>query len=414
MTLNINEIRSKFPSLSKTVNGEPVIYLDNPAGTQVPKQVMDAVVNYYTTMNANQGGFFPTSIATDNLMQESRQIIADMLCAPSANEIVFGPNMTTLNFAFSRALANTLPDDSEIVLTRMDHDANVSPWLAVARDRNFTVKWVDFDPEAGTLDLNSLEAALSEKTQVVAAVHASNALGTINPVKQIAEMAHSVNALYIMDAVQSAPHVPIDVTAIGCDILLCSAYKFFGPHIGIMWGRYDLLEKLPAYKVRPSKDKTPFRWETGTPSFETIAATAEAVRYLESLAGAEISIKGYEGRRARIKQAFANMQAYERQLAEKMVSGLQAISGITIAGITDTDKFEQRVATVIFVKDGYTADEVAQHLTKHNIFAWSGDYYAVEVMKRLGHEDTGMVRVGAVHYNTMEEIDKLLNVIEML
>lgn len=414
MTLNIEEIRSKFPSLSQTVDGEPIIYLDNPAGTQVPKQVMDAVVNYYTTMNANQGGFFPSSIATDELMQDAREVMADMLCAPSPDEIVFGPNMTTLNFAFSRALANTLPDDSEIILTRMDHDANVSPWLAVARDRNFTVKWVDFDPEAGTLDMNSLESALSEKTQVVAAVHASNALGTINPVQQIAEMAHSVDALFVMDAVQSAPHVPIDVTKIGCDILLCSAYKFFGPHIGIMWGRYDLLEKLPAYKVRPSKDKTPYRWETGTPSFETIGATAEAVRYLESMAGDEVSVEGYEGRRARLKQAFANMQVYERQLAEKMVTGLQDISGVTIAGITDTDQFDQRVATVIFVKDGYTADEVAQHLTKHNIFAWSGDYYAVEVMARLGREDSGMVRVGAVHYNTMEEIDKMLNVIEML
>jgi cysteine desulfurase family protein (TIGR01976 family) len=413
--LNVDEIRSKFPSLSQKIDGKPIIYLDNPAGTQVPKQVMDAVVDYYTRMNANQGGLFPSSIATDKMLQESRQIMADMLCAPSADEIVFGPNMTTLNFALSRALANTLPDDSEIVLTRMDHDANVSPWLAVARDRNFTVKWVDFDPEVGTLDMNSLESVLSEKTQVVAAVHASNALGTINPVAQIAEMAHSVNALFVMDAVQSAPHVPIDVSKIGCDILLCSAYKFFGPHIGIMWGRYDLLQELPVYKVRPSKNTPPFRWETGTASFETIAATAEAVCYLESLAGGEaVSVEGYEGRRARLKQAFANMQSYERQLAEKLVKGLQDIQGITIAGISDSEKFDQRIATVIFVKDGYSADEIAQHLANHNIFAWSGDYYAVEVMKRLGREDTGMVRVGAVHYNTMEEIDQLLNVLEAM
>lgn len=415
MSLNINEIRTKFPSLAHQVAGKNVIYLDNPAGTQVPKQVMDAVVEYYTTMNANQGGAFATSRATDAMVAESRAIVADMLCAPRAEEIVFGANMTTLNFAFSRALAQTLPDDAEIVLTRMDHDANVSPWLMVARDRNLTVEWVDFDPEAGTLNLDTLAAALSPKTKVVAAVHASNALGTINPAKQIAEMAHSVGALYVMDAVQSAPHVAIDVAEIGCDILLCSAYKFFGPHVGIMWGRYDLLESLPAYKVRPSHDETPFRWETGTPSFETIHGTAASVRYLESLAGdSNEPIGNYTGRRLRLKQAFANMQAYELQLAEKLITGLQAIKGVTIAGITDMDKLEQRVATVAFVKEGKHPDEIAQKLADQNIFVWSGNYYAVEVMKRLGRESDGMVRVGAVHYNTMDEIDAFLNAVERI
>src|SRR5688572_2269996 len=234
MPLNISEIRTKFPSLSQKFDGKAPIFLDNPAGTQVSKQVMDAVVEYYTTMNANQGGAFPTSRATDAMLEESRAVVADMLCAPSPNEIVFGANMTTLNFAFSRALSHILPDDSEIILTRMDHDANVSPWLRVAQDRNLTVKWVDFDPETAMLKLESLEKALSPKTRLVATVHASNALGTINPAKKIAELAHSVGALYVMDAVQSAPHVAIDVTEIGCDVLLCSAYKFFGPHVGIM------------------------------------------------------------------------------------------------------------------------------------------------------------------------------------
>lgn len=415
MPLNISEIRTKFPSLSHPFNGKAPIFLDNPAGTQVSKQVMDAVVEYYTTMNANQGGAFPTSRATDAMLEESRAVVADMLCAPSPNEIVFGANMTTLNFAFSRALSHILPDDSEIILTRMDHDANVSPWLRVAEDRNLSVKWVDFDPETAMLKLESLEAALSPKTKVVATVHASNALGTINPAKKIAELAHSVGALYVMDAVQSAPHVAIDVNEIGCDILLCSAYKFFGPHVGIMWGRYDLLERLPAYKVRPSHDETPFRWETGTPSFETIHGTAAAVRYLESLAGdSTAQIGNYTGRRLRLKQAFANMQEYEMQLAEKLIKGLQAIKGVSIAGITDMDKLDQRVATVAFVKEGKHPDEIAGKLAEQNIFVWSGNYYAVEVMKRLGRENDGMVRVGAVHYNTMDEIDAFLNAVESI
>ncbi|MEL6528230.1 MAG: aminotransferase class V-fold PLP-dependent enzyme, partial [Chloroflexota bacterium] len=279
MSLNIDAIRAQFPSLHQEIDGKQAIFLDNPAGTQVPKQVMDAVTDYYMTKNANQGGVFPTSIATDVVQNDARAWMADMICAPKADEIVFGPSMTQLNFNLSRSLAKTMPKDSEIVLTRMDHDANVSPWLTIAEDNDWTVRWVDFDPELGTLDLDSLGAALNEKTQVVAAVHASNALGTINPVKQIAEMAHSVDSLFVMDAVQSAPHVPIDVTEIGCDILLCSAYKFFGPHIGVMWGRYDLLESLPSYKVRPSKDVTPYRWEHGTPSFETLAGVSAAVEY---------------------------------------------------------------------------------------------------------------------------------------
>lgn len=225
MPLDIDIVRQQFPALHQEIDGQPPIFFDNPAGTQVPQRVIDAVVDYYTRMNANQGGVFTGSRATDAMLDEARDLLADFLNAPRAEEIVFGPNMTTLNFAFSRALARTLPDDAEIVVTCMDHDANVAPWMAVAEDRDLTMRRVDFDPEAGTLDMNSLEAAITEKTKVVAAVHASNALGTINPVRQIAEMAHAAGALFVMDAVQSAPHVPLDVQAIGCDVLLCSAYK---------------------------------------------------------------------------------------------------------------------------------------------------------------------------------------------
>lgn len=415
MTFDVESVRAKFPALSNKFDGKQAIFLDNPAGTQVPQQVIDAVVNYYKERNANQGGLFTTSKATDAMLYESRQVMRDMFCAPRAEEIVFGPSMTALNFNLSRAIAKTLPPDSEIVVTRMDHDANVSPWLSIAQDNGWAIRWVDFDPETGLLDLDSLENAVNEKTKVIAAVHASNALGTINPVSQIAGIAHSAGALFVMDAVQSAPHVPIDVQKIGCDFLLCSAYKFFGPHIGIMWGRYELLETLPAYKVRPSKDVPPFRWENGTPSFETIAATAEAVRYIASLGDTNPpQIEGYDGRQRHLKQAFLTIRDYETQLAERLVTGLQAIPKVSIAGITELDQLHERVATVSFVKDGYTPDEIVAHLAEHQIFAWSGDYYALEVMKRLGREEQGMVRVGAVHYNTLEEIDTFLNMIDAL
>lgn len=415
MTFDVNAIRTKFPSLHQHIDGKHPIFLDNPAGTQVPQQVIDAVVEYFTYINANQGGAFSTSKATDHMQHEAREIVRDLFVAPRVEEIVFGPSMTALNFNLSRAIAKTLSKDSEIVVTRMDHDANIAPWLTIAEDNDWTVRWVDFDPEEGTLNLDSLADAVNEKTKIVAAVHASNALGTINPVEKIAEIAHSVGAYFVMDAVQSAPHVPIDVQKIGCDFLLCSAYKFFGPHIGIMWGKYDLLQSLPAYKVRPSKDVTPFRWENGTPSFETIAGTAEAIRYLESLRGDNPDmIEGYGGRQLHLKQAFHTMQSYEMQLAEKLITGLQSIKGVTIAGITDTEKVKDRVATVAFVKDGVAPQSIAESLAQQQIFVWAGDYYAVEVMNRLGREDKGMVRVGAVHYNTMEEIDIFLNAVEAL
>ncbi|MEM9953856.1 MAG: cysteine desulfurase-like protein [Chloroflexota bacterium] len=415
MTFDITEIRTKFPALSQEIDGKQPIFLDNPAGTQVPQQVIDAVVHYFSRINANQGGVFATSKATDHMLYEARQIVRDLFIAYRPEEIVFGPSMTALNFNLSRAIAKTLPSDSELVVTRMDHDANIAPWLTIAEDNNWTVRWVDFAPELGTLDMASLDNVVNEKTKVVAAVHASNALGTINPVKKIAEVAHSVGAYFVMDAVQSAPHVPIDVQEIGCDFLLCSAYKFFGPHIGIMWGKYDLLESLPAYKVRPSKDTTPYRWENGTLSFETIAATAEAIQYLESLRGNNPEpIEGYGGRQLHLKQAFTALQAYETELAEQLITGLQAINGVTLAGVTDLDKLDERVATVTFVKDGHTPQSIVEVLAQHQIFAWAGHYYALEVMNRLGREDDGMVRVGAVHYNTKNEIDTFLNVINDL
>ncbi|MFN8531765.1 MAG: cysteine desulfurase-like protein [Anaerolineae bacterium] len=387
-SLNFAELRRKFPSLHRPLDGSGLlpVYFDNPAGTQVPQRVIDAVSNYYLTMNANQGGAFRTSQDTDTLVYATREKVARFLNAPSADEIVFGPNMTTLNFALSRALAQTLQAGDEIVLTRMDHDANVSPWLRIAADHGLTVRWVDIIESNCTLDLNTLEAALTDRTKIVATVHASNAVGTINPVAQIAQMAHAAGALYVVDAVQSAPHVPIDVQAIGCDFLLCSSYKFFGPHAGILWGKYDLLAALPAYKVRPSKDVPPYRWETGTPAFELIAGVGAAVDYL-------------------LEIGMGNLAAYERELVTHLIDVLKRTPGTHIAGITDPADFAHRVPTVVFTLDGYTPTQVAEHLAAEGIYVWDGNYYAVEIMNRL-HKPDGMVRVGLAHYNLHEEIDR--------
>ncbi len=412
MTLDIQAIRAQFPL-------EGAVFFDNPAGTQVPKRVIDAVSDYYLHMNANSGGAFATSQRSDAMVEATREKLADFLNAPSASEIVLGPNMTTLNFALSRALAKTLQSGDEIVLTRMDHDANVAPWLHIAADYGLVVRWVDIRTDDCTLDMDSLEAALTDRTKIVATVHASNAVGTINPVERIAAMARAAGALYVVDAVQSAPHIPIDVQAIGCDFLLCSAYKFFGPHIGILWGRYDLLAELPAYKVRPSKDKPPFRWETGTPSFETIAGVGAAIDYLESIGeqygqSHVAEFHGFSGRRLALKTAMAALGDYERELVVHLIDVLQSQPGVQIAGITDPNRYTERVPTVVFAKEGYAPHAIAEHLAGHNIYVWDGNYYAVEIMARLGRSEGGMVRVGLAHYNTHDEIDRLTAALRLL
>lgn len=416
MPLDINAIRAQFPSLHRQVNGKPPVFFDNPAGTQVPQQVIDAVSNYYLYMNANSGAAFATSVQTDQMVHETREWVADFLNASSSDEIVFGANMTTLNFALSRALGKTLKSGDEIVLTRMDHDANVEPWRRIAEDYGLVVRWTDILDADCTLDLDSLEAALTDRTKIVATVHASNAVGTINPVQQIGEMAHAAGAYYVIDAVQSAPHVPIDVQAIGCDFLLCSAYKYFGPHIGVLWGKYDLLASLPAYKVRPSKNKPPHRWETGTPSFETIAGVKAAVEYLAGYgAGYQGALSNtYSGRRLDLKAGMTVLKAYERELVAHLIDVLQSVSGVRIYGITDPARYDDRVPTVVFTKEGHTPEQVAEYLAANHIYVWAGNYYAVEIMARLGHAENGMVRVGLAHYNTHDEIDRFGQVLRGL
>jgi len=418
MSFQAESVRPLFPSLNQPVDnrGTLPVFFDNPAGTQVPQAVIDAVAEYYLTMNANAGGAFATSQRSDAMMQRRREQVAAFLNAPNPDEIVFGQNMTTLNFALSHALARTLNPGDEIVLTHMDHDANVSPWLHIAQDHGLAVRWVNILTDDCTLDMDSLEAALSDKTKIVAAVHASNAVGTINPVERIAEMAHAAGALFVMDAVQSAPHIPIDVQAIGCDFLLCSAYKFFGPHIGIMWGRYDLLADLPVYKVRPAKDKPPYRWETGTLSFETINAVGAALDYLATIGAENPSgdFPGMDGTRLHLKQAMHAMTLYERELAAYLTEGLRSLPGVTIAGITDPTRAAERVPTVAFALESHTPAQIQQILGEQHIYVWSGHYYAIEIMAQLGRAEHGLVRVGLAHYNTMAEIDRLLEALHTL
>ena len=416
MAFHAEQIRPRFPSLHQPADdGTLPIFLDNPAGTQVPRAVMRAVTDYYMTMNANSGGVFATSRRNDEMARRARERMADFLNASAASEIVIGPNMTTLSFSLSRSIAQTLAPGDEIILTRMDHDANIAPWVRVAGDKGLKVRWVDIRKADCTLDMDSLESALSERTRVVATVHASNAVGTINPVQQIAGMAHAVGALHIVDAVQSAPHVPLDVAEIGCDFLLCSSYKFYGPHLGIMWGRQALLDSLPVSKVRPAKDAAPYRWENGTPSYETWNGLLACLEHWENIGQefGDAGSRGDESRRRRLKRGMQAVNAYEQKLVGALIDGLLAIPGVEVAGITDGARLAQRVPTVAMVKKGHAPDEIARYLANKNIYVWSGHYYAVEIMERI-NKPRGMVRIGIGQYNTLDEINKLLNLLDQL
>ena len=416
MAFHAHFIRDLFPALQAPAPGKrQPVFLDNPAGTQVPQGVIDAVSAYYREMNANSGGFFRSSRQSDDMAGQTRQKMAEFLNAPSASEIVIGANMTTLNLALSRAIGQTLGAGDEIILTRMDHDANIAPWLAIAEERQCTVKWVELNAADCTLDMDSLEAALSEKTRLVATAQASNAVGTLNPVRQIAAMAHAVGAWHVVDAVQSAPHVPIDVTAIDCDFLLCSAYKFYGPHLGIMWGRQQLLNELPAFKVRPAKDVAPYRWETGTPSFETWNGLLACLRHWQMLGVqyGDADLPQYSGDRLAMKRGMLAVQAYERSLTAALLEGLSGIAGIRVLGIADEARYGWRVPTVAFEMAGQTPDDIAAYLAKHEVYVWSGDYYAQEIMQALDRPQ-GLVRVGIAQYNTLEEIHLLLELLERM
>lgn len=401
MNFPIDAVRARFPALS--VPGR--IYFDAPGGTQVCADAIARMVRHLETGTANSGGAFATSRETDRLSDEAHAAIADLL-GGDPGEIAFGPNMTTLTLAVSRALARDWSEDDDLVVTRLDHDANVAPWLAVAADRKMTVRWLDFDPATGRLALDALPGLLSGRTRLVALGGASNALGTVNDVAEVARLvrAHSP-ALVFVDAVQLAPHLPVDVRELNCDMLACSPYKLFGPHQGVLWGRADLMARLEAYKVRPASiDPPAHRFETGTPSFEGQAGALGMIEYLEWLG--ETVAPGANGRRERLLAAMRSAAAYERDLSLRLLDGLATVPGLKLWGPPGVDG---RVPTFAFTIKGCAPDAVAAHLAKRDIFAWSGHFYAVEVIRRLGLEDAGgLVRVGLCHYNTADEVDRLI------
>lgn len=399
------------------------IYLDGPGGTQVPQSVMDAMVRYLSTCNANHGGVFTTSRESDAILREAHEAAADLLNAPSPDEIVFGANMTSLTFHLSRAFGRTLEPGDEVLVTRLDHDANVSPWVLAARDAGATARFVDIRPEDCTLDLDDLRRQLSPKVRLLAVTCASNIVGTLNDVHRITQLAHDAGALIYLDAVHYAPHGLIDVQDWGCDFLACSAYKFFGPHVGILWGRRDLLASLPAYKVRPATDELPGRWMTGTQNHEGLAGVVAAIDYLASLApltptlspgGEEDRVKGAT-RRQRLGSAFTVIREHERRLTERLLDGLAARPRFHVWGITRRVQHDQRVPTVSITARDRTPLQLAEHLASREIYAWNGNMYALELTERLGLEERGgLLRLGMVHYNTLEEIDRLLQALDEL
>lgn len=414
MAIEVSKIREHFPALGVTDDHRPRVYLDNPAGTQVAREVLERTTRYLTETNANHGGVFRTAVASDRIVAEARQAMAEFLNARSPREIVFGPNMTTLTYSLSRALGRGFESGERLILTRMDHDANVHPWMQLAQDRGMEVLWLDFSPESYEFDLEDLQRLLSRGVRLVAVNYASNALGTVNDVRTICRMARETGALTYIDAVQFAPHGPIDVQKLGCDFLVCSAYKFFAGHLGILWGREELLESLTAYQVRPAGTHPPAKFETGTQSHETIAGLLGAMDYFAGVGGSmaqefQESFRNLPGRAPLYHAAMVAIREYEKPLSARLIAGLQAIPGVKIHGISSAQRLDRRVPTVAMTLKGVAPAEVARRLAADNIFVWDGHYYAVEVVRRLGLADCGgMVRIGPVHYNTVQEIDTVV------
>jgi cysteine desulfurase family protein (TIGR01976 family) len=406
---DVNYCRRQFPALLRRPNA---IFFDGPAGTQVPQRVIDAIVNYLTNCNANHGGVFATSRESDQIVRRAHEAMADLLNASSADEIVFGANSTTLILHFTRAVAKTLRPGDEVLVSKLDHDANVSPWVLAARDAGATVRWIDVQLPECTLDLDSLRRQLGPRTRWVAVGCASNAAGTINDVATIARLAHDAGARVFLDAVHYAPHAPMDVQAWDCDALACSAYKFFGPHIGILWARRQILEELPTYKLRPVPESLPDRWMTGTQNHECIAGVAEAVDYLH-----DIDVRtGHRGdRRSTLKAAMTTIQTYERDLSRRLLDGIAALKRFQVWGITDPGRLGWRAPTVAITLPETSSESLARQLAAKEIYCWHGNMYALNLSEHSGVEQRGgFLRLGMVHYNTVEEVDRVVNELKQI
>ncbi|PYU71470.1 MAG: cysteine desulfurase-like protein [Acidobacteria bacterium] len=402
---DIKWVREQFPSLKLQVNGHTAAFLDGPAGTQVPKQVMDAVQNYFLRANANTYGAFLNSRQTDEMILSTRSALADFFNC-DRNEIVFGQNMTTITFALARAIGRELKPGDEIVVTTLDHDANVAPWRAL-EEKGVVIQQVDICETDCSLDLEDLKRKLSAKTKLVAVGYASNMVGTINPVAEITKLAHAVGALMFVDAVHYAPHGLIDVKALDCDFLACSAYKFFGPHMGTLYGKREHLQRFKPYKVRPATNVSPECWETGTQVQELIAGIRAAIDYIAELGRhCDSTVKS---RREALQAAYRVTHQYETGLLTPLIEGLQTIPGMRIFGITDAKRFGERCSTLSFRMGNHNPTAIATFLGDRGIFTWDGNFYALNLSERLGVEQHGgVLRVGLVHYNTMEEVARLL------
>lgn len=407
----IEYCREQFPALKRLENDKPVIFFDGPAGTQVPRRVAEAMTDYLFHCNANHNGHFATSRESDQLLRESHHAHAEFVGASDGDEVAFGQNMTSLTFAFSRSLGRTWNPGDEVIVSSLDHDANITPWHLAAEESGAQIKFVDYNPDDFTLNLDDLANKLSEKTRLVAVGCACNATGGINPVKQIAEMAHDVGAKVFLDAVHFGPHGLIDVVDWDCDFLACSNYKFFGPHLGMLWGRRELLEELEPYKVRPASNQLPTRWMTGTQSHESIAGGMACIDYLADI-GRKTGAGEDSDRRIALRSAYEAIVEYEMSLSEKLIDGLSAIEGIEIIGITDKTRLHERFPTFSIRHQSISPANLAKELGRQGICVWNGNYYALEFSQRMGFEPDGMVRIGLVHYNTVDEINRLLAAID--
>lgn len=402
MTLDLDAIRGQFPALARRVHGLTPVFLDGPGGTQVPGRVVEAMVRYLTTCNANHGGAFTTSRESDEVLDEAHRAVAEFVNASAPEEVVFGQNMTSLTFHLSRSLGRTWTPGDVVVVTRLDHDANVRPWVLAARDAGAEVRFVGVR-EDGTLDEDDFRRQVTGRVRLVALTCASNAVGAMPDVAKLGALARAAGALVYLDAVHYAPHGPIDVRAWGCDFLACSAYKFFGPHVGILWGRRELLEGLEAYKVRPAAMELPGKWMTGTQNHEGLAGVAAAVEYLAALGGGGT-------RRARLVAAMTAIREYETGLLRYLLDGLAARPGWRVWGPT-----ARRAPTVAVTHARHTPAAIVAHLARHEVYAWAGNFYAVELAEALGVEaGGGFVRLGLVHYNTRAEVDRVLGVLDAL
>jgi cysteine desulfurase family protein (TIGR01976 family) len=425
--LDLAWVRSQFPSLARVINGQPVAFLDGPGGTQVTQSVIDAISHYLKTSNANAHGQYATSRETDEIIDGARSAMADFLGCES-DEIVFGPNMTTLTFAISRSIGRELVPGDEILLTQLDHSANVSPWQTL-EERGVKIQFVDIRESDCTLDMDDLARKLSPRTKVVAVGYASNAVGTINDVKTIVRLAHDAGALAYIDAVHYAPHGFIDLRELDCDFLACSTYKFFGPHMGVLYGKREHLERLHPYKVRPNTNEVPGRWEMGTLNHECIAGIPACVEYLAELGrrtcGAQygpIPKQSERGaallaafRRDAIRDAYRAIQFHEHELSLRMLRGLADIPGLRLYGIAESARVSCRCPTFAIRIERRHPAELAKQLGKRGIFTWDGNYYALNLTERLGVEqDGGFLRIGFVHYNTEEEVERVLGELRSL